>query len=204
MKRYHYFTYYAPAKATTKSDPRGDFHRFRDPYVLLNFGEVLKTVGFEYGTVIANVPKDMQETGDDRLAFAEPDLADTDLLVVPTRSPLSESDAEILPKRSGVLRSFLALEEDVFAGLASVFGHLDRERAILADGLVERAGPFGAIQFHQNTRNGHTGGCVLRLGDGTEPRAAIAVGYVATIPRLWSYSCRVLSVFGMGASRPSF
>ena len=121
-----------------------------------------------------------------------------DLLVVPTRSPLSESDPEILPKRSGVRRSFLELEKEVFAGLASVFGHLDRERAILADGLVKRAGAFGVIQFHQNTRNGHTGGRVLRLGDGTEPRAAIAVGYVATIPRLQSYPCRVLSVFGMG------
>src|SRR5262245_23984329 len=113
MKRYHYFTYYAPAKATTRTDPRGDFHRFRDPYVLLNLGEVLKTARFEFGIIIANVPKDMQQTGEDRLVFAEPGLADTDLVIVPTRSPLSESDPEILPKRSGVRRSFLAVEADV-------------------------------------------------------------------------------------------
>jgi hypothetical protein len=198
MKRYHYFTYYAPAKSTTKSDPRGDFHRFRDPYVLLNLAELLRAAGFEYGTIIANVPKDMQQIGGDRLVFVDPELAERDLIAVPTRSPLSESDPEILPKRSGVRRSFLYLENEIFAGLAGLFGRLDRERAILADGLVKRAGPFGEIQFHQNTRNGHTGGCVLRFGNGTEPPNPIAVGYVATIPRLQSCPCRILSVFGMG------
>lgn len=198
MNHYHYFAFYGPAKATTKSDVRGDFHRFRDPYVLLNLGSVLRSAGFEYGTIVANVPQDMQTKGCKQLDFAEPSLGDTDLLVLPTRSPLSESDPETRPRRSGVRRSRLALEDDVFAGLRSVFGFLDRERAILANGLANRAGPFGEVQFHQNARNGHTGGSVLRFGDGTEPQVATGVGYVATIPWLESNPCRLLTVFGMG------
>ena len=143
MKRFHYFAYHAPANVTARKDVRAEFHKFRDTHVLLQLSEALGEADYAFGTILANVPEDMQQRGKAQLRLVDPasELKESDLIVIPTRSPLDDAGRLISTRRGiGVRRSKIPLEEDIFRGLRSVFRHLDRGRVELADKFAKAAG----------------------------------------------------------------
>ncbi len=110
--RYYWFSYQAPARNLRRKQY---LHLIRDGAAFAELVPVLMSMGYGYGGLVLNFPSRQS------LATQEidiPALTPADLLVLPTRPPLSDEEED---ERRKVARSHTRLEQMVLFRTGSVF-----------------------------------------------------------------------------------
>ena len=191
---YFWFSYQAPARALRRHPY---IHLIRDGAAFAELAAVLASMGYGYGGLLLNFPSH-QSFG---TQFADiPALTPADLLVLPTRPPISDEEED---ERRKVARSHTFLEERVLAALDPFFeicsrAHVKLSRPLSAR-LPKRLANRANILF---TKYSNASCKVYQSYAGAEwdepdnPNSTIT--YLAYTPNVWPDGPGLLLSFGMG------
>ena len=192
--RYFWFSYQAPARALRRPQ---DIHLIRDGAAFAELAPVLMSMGYGYGGLLLNYPSS-QSLG--TLPVDIPALTPADLLVLPTRPPISDEEEE---ERRKVERSHNSLEERVLSALDPFLeicsrAHVKLSRT-LSDKLPKKLANRSNIVFTTYS-NAFCKSYQSYAGtDWDEPDAPnITMTYLVYTPSVWPHGPALLLSFGMG------
>ena len=192
--RYFWFSYQAPARAR-----RGQqyIHLIRDGAAFAELAPVLLSMGYSYGGLLLNYPSSESPATQ---SVNIPVLTPADLLVLPTRPPLSDEDEE---ERRIVERSHNSLEERVLSALDPFFEICSRAHVKLSRTLSGRLPKEFAnranIEFTLYSKalcKSYQGYAATEWDDPDSPNMTMT--YLAYTPSVWPGGPALLLSFGLG------
>ncbi len=192
--RYFWFSYQAPARSLRRKQY---LHLIRDGAAFAELVPVLISMGYGYGGLVLNFPSRPS------LATQEidiPALTRADLLVLPTRPPLSDEQED---ERRKVARSHTRLEQMVLSGLDPFFEICSRAHVRLSQTLSAklpvRSANRANIQFATYSNAAVKDYQTYSGGGWEEPdNPNMTMTYLAYTPRAWPGGPALLLSFGMG------
>ena len=191
--RYFWFSYQAPARARR----RQHLHLIRDGAAFAELAPVLLCMGYSYGGLLLNYPPG-ESSGAPPVNI--PVLTPADLLVLPTRPPISDEDED---ERRIVERSHNSLEERVLSALDPFFeicsrAHVKLSRA-LSDTLPKKFANRANIEFTIYRKAFCKSYQSYAGTEWDDPDARnITMTYLAYTPSVWPDGPALLLSFGMG------
>ncbi len=192
--RYFWFSYQAPARALRRPQ---DIHLIRDGAAFAELAPVLMSMGYGYGGLLLNYPSS-QSLG--TLPVDIPALTPADLLVLPTRAPISDEEEE---ERRKVERSHNSLEKRVLSALAPFLeicsrAHVKLSRT-LSDKLPKKLANRANIVFTTYSNAFCKSYQSYAATEWDEPDAPnITMTYLVYTPSVWPDGPALLLSFGMG------
>jgi hypothetical protein len=197
FKRIFRFAYHT----SKSSDSRFRIHQLRDGDAFVQLSAALYGRGYEYGGLLLNLPSDgPTEAPQVDVSF----LTSSDLIVLNTRPPINDQEAEI---KRPVRRSYTSLENDIFKALQQrYFRWCARSRIILSEAIAKQLPPAfkdrADVQFHSS----HDGSYLRyrgyndRLWQRPPADEKLTAYYLIQIPSLWPSGPGLLAVFGMAGT----
>ncbi len=191
---YFWFSYQAPERSLRRQPY---IHLIRDGAAFAELAAVLGSMGYGYGGLLLNFPS-RQSFG--RQAADIPALTPNDLLVLPTRPPISDEEED---ERRKVARSHTSLEKMVLAALEPFFqicsrAHLKLSRTLSAR-LPKRLENRANILFATYSNAAHKVYQSYTGAQWYEPEDPnITSTYLVYTPSVWPEGPALLLSFGMG------
>lgn len=192
--KYFWFAY--PTKGKEFREQRFashlDIHRLRDPAMMLTLSEPLQRRGKTFGGIITNIPASDLDSCKETITPKLPRLTADDVLVLPTRPPLSYSAADRIPS---VIPSGTDLERQVLDATRKFFRILSRREAELTPEIIERL-PTKAAQYKDLRFRVYSGAEIDAEGLHDQSSA-----YLFAVPEAIDASARLLAAFGIGGQK---
>lgn len=203
LRTYVWFTFHAPIEYENGRPRLPREFKTRDGSAFAEVSPLLERAGYAYGGQYLNIPCRLYENQPPPRPARGPGeedwLADTDLVVLTIRPPISDPLIQGLGRRP-IPRSHTWFENAVVDALGSwFFFSCSREAVQLSPGARQRVAPaFHDLRFLQNAV---AGSWLKGKATDRQPGPRSTIGYVAYLPRLAGGELpNVLCVFGMGGN----